>query len=164
VPLEAITAIHLHWQGGTRAIGAARSDGDVRNRDLTPDAITAFMVGMRSKVMTVHDAARHQRIPRRTRHSAILPGVALTQLWSSRRYRRHRLDGDCGVRRAPQACSARSTRRSSPALTNDGVKWRSCARSAHGPVNVFTLLIAEAGILAASGVLAGIVQSPATAC
>ena len=28
VPLEAITAIHLDWQGGTRAIGAARSDGD----------------------------------------------------------------------------------------------------------------------------------------
>ena len=153
VPLEAITAIHLDWQGGTRAIGAARSDGDVRNRDLTPDAITAFMVGMRSKVMTF----TMQRAINEYRGEpllAILPGVALTQLWSLVGIADTALmviaafvvfAGLLGMLTAILT-SLNERRREMAILRSVGAR----------PRHVFTLLIAEAGILAASGVLAGI--------
>jgi putative ABC transport system permease protein len=153
VPLEAITAIHLDWQGGTRAIGASRSETDIRSRDLTPDAITAFMVGMRSKVMTF----TMQRAINEYRGEpllAILPGVALTQLWSLVGIADTALmviaafvvfAGLLGMLTAILT-SLNERRREMAILRSVGAR----------PQHVFTLLIAEAGILAASGVLAGI--------
>ena len=53
VGLEAITAIHVDWQSGVHAPPGARIGAEeARQRDLTPDSITAFMIGMRSKVLT----------------------------------------------------------------------------------------------------------------
>lgn len=153
VPLEAITAIHLDWQGGTRAIGAPRSETDIRSRDLTPDAITAFMVGMRSKVMTF----TMQRAINEYRGEpllAILPGVALTQLWSLVGIADTALmviaafvvlAGLLGMLTAILT-SLNERRREMAILRSVGAR----------PRHVFTLLVAEAGILAASGVLAGI--------
>ncbi len=81
VSLEAITAIHIDWQSGMQAPPGYRvSADDARRHDLTPDTITAFLVGMRSRVMTFTmqraiDDYRQEPL------LAILPGVALSQLW-----------------------------------------------------------------------------------
>ncbi len=52
--LEAISAMHADWQGGMQAPRPFRLRPEqVRTRDLTPDGVTAFFVGMRSRVMTL---------------------------------------------------------------------------------------------------------------
>lgn len=81
VSLASITAIHLDWRGGGQAPERFRlTAAQVRQRDLTPETVSAFLVGMRSKVMTF----TMQRAINGYREEALLavmPGVALTQLW-----------------------------------------------------------------------------------
>ena len=82
VSLQAITAIHLDWQSGMQALPGARvSAEEARHRDLTPDSITAFILGMKSKVM-VFVMQRAINEYREEPLLAIIPGVALQQLWS----------------------------------------------------------------------------------
>ena len=81
VSLEAITAIHIDWQSGMQAPPGYRvSAAEAHHRDLTPDTITAFLVGMRSRVMTF-TMQRAINDYRQEPLLAILPGVALSQLW-----------------------------------------------------------------------------------
>ena len=81
VSLEAIEAIHVDWQSGAQIPGQTVSADDVRNMDLTPGAITAAFVGLKSKLSTfklqrgINEYAAEPL-------SAILPGAALQQLWS----------------------------------------------------------------------------------
>lgn len=78
--LEAIEAIHIDWQGGAPVPGLAISAQQARHRDLTPRAITAALIGLKSKIATfrvqryVNDFAEEPL-------TAILPGVALSELW-----------------------------------------------------------------------------------
>jgi putative ABC transport system permease protein len=68
VSLQGIEAVHL------------KTLNDKEPHDLTPTSITAFMVGLTSKMATFHvqrDINNYQPEPL----SAILPGVALSQLW-----------------------------------------------------------------------------------
>ena len=82
VSLQAITAIHLDWQSGMQALPGARvSAEEARHRDLTPDSVTAFILGMKSKV-TVFVMQRAINEYREEPLLAIIPGVALQQLWS----------------------------------------------------------------------------------
>jgi putative ABC transport system permease protein len=80
VSLQAIEAIHAGWQGGAPLPGLAVSAEQARERDLAPQAITAALVGLKSKIATfqvqrfVNEFAAEPL-------SAILPGVALSQLW-----------------------------------------------------------------------------------
>ncbi len=78
VSLEAIEAIHLGWRGGMPA-GEVSAD-EARHHDLTPKTITAFLIGLnsRARVFQVQRAVNNYR---REPLSAILPGVALDQLW-----------------------------------------------------------------------------------
>lgn len=80
VSLEGITAIHVDWQNGVKIPGHSQTPEQVAQLDLTPDSITAFMVGLKSKMATF----RLQRQINNYRGEpllAILPGVTLTQLW-----------------------------------------------------------------------------------
>jgi putative ABC transport system permease protein len=82
VTLEGISAMHLDWRSGMQATGRFRiSPEAARTRDLTPDSITAFLVGMRSKVMsfTMQRAINEYRAEALT---AVIPGVVLEQMWS----------------------------------------------------------------------------------
>jgi putative ABC transport system permease protein len=82
VKLEAISAIHLDWRGGAEVGNALRtSAADARTRDLTPDGVTAFLVGMRTRVraLTMERAINQYTDEALT---AVIPGVALDQLWS----------------------------------------------------------------------------------
>lgn len=82
VSLEAIEAIHLGWESGTRlGRGPQVSADDVRKLELQPKQITAFLVGLKSRAA----ALRYQRVVNTYPEEpllAIIPGVALTQLWS----------------------------------------------------------------------------------
>lgn len=80
VGLEAIEAIHVDWQSGARQPGEAVSADDVRNLDLKPKAITAAMLGLKSRLATFRLQRAISEYPREPL-SAIIPGVALQELW-----------------------------------------------------------------------------------
>lgn len=82
VSLEAIEAIHVGWQQGVQIPGASPSADQLATADLQPASITAFMVGLKSKLTTfrlqreINEYAQEPLL-------AILPGVTLTELWQS---------------------------------------------------------------------------------
>ena len=81
VSLEAIEAIHVDWQHGIPTAGERITADDVRKMDLAPKAVTAALVGLKSRLSTF----RMQRAINEYREeplSAIIPGVALQELWS----------------------------------------------------------------------------------
>src|SRR5262249_20842281 len=80
VRLEAIEAIPADWQSGRGIPGQSVSAADARKMDLTPKAITAALIGLKSKLA----AFRLQRAINEYRQEpllAILPGAALQELW-----------------------------------------------------------------------------------
>ncbi|MDX1678188.1 ABC transporter permease [Arsukibacterium sp.] len=80
VSLEGIEAIHLDWQQGAPVPGRKISAEQALQQDLTPKAITAFMVGLESRMATFV-VQRQINEFRGEALSAILPGVALAELW-----------------------------------------------------------------------------------
>jgi putative ABC transport system permease protein len=80
VPLQGIEAIHKDWIGGRQVPGLNISAEEALEKDLTPKAITAFMVGLKSKIATFR-VQREINDYRKEPLLAILPGVALQQLW-----------------------------------------------------------------------------------
>jgi putative ABC transport system permease protein len=154
VSLEAITAIHIDWQSGLQAPERFRVNAEqARTHDLTPDSITAFLVGMRSKVMTF-TMQRAINDYRQEPLLAILPGVALSQLWDLVGIADTALmivatfvvlAGLLGMVTAILT-SLNERRREMAILRSVGAR----------PHHVFTLMIAEAGLLAAVGCLGGV--------
>lgn len=80
VSLEAIEAIHVDWRGGAPLPGVTISAEQARKMNLTPKAITAALVGLKSKIVTFRVQRAINEYPQEPL-SAVLPGVALTQLW-----------------------------------------------------------------------------------
>ena len=81
VSLAGIEAIHIDWRSGAPAPGL-RIDADrVRQMSLQPKAITAFLVGLKSRFSTF-TVQRSINQYRAEPLLAILPGVALQELWS----------------------------------------------------------------------------------
>lgn len=82
ISLGGMEAIHVDWHNGVPAQGKGRISADqARNMDLTPQAITAFMLGLNNKISTFalqRDINEFRGEPM----LAILPGVALQELWS----------------------------------------------------------------------------------
>ena len=78
VSLEAITAIHVDWSSGARA--GRTPEAAIRAMDLTPDQVTAVLVGLDSRV-AVFRTARAINEYRQEPLLAVLPGVALQELW-----------------------------------------------------------------------------------
>ena len=80
VSLDGITAIHVDWKRGARVPGMVIDADAVRKMDLTPRSITAFMVGLNSR-LSAFSALREINNFRGEPLLAILPGVALQELW-----------------------------------------------------------------------------------
>ena len=80
VSLEAIEAIHVDWQSGAPIPGLSVSAEQARHADLTPKAITAALVGLKSKIATFK-VQRYVNDYTEEPLTAILPGVALSELW-----------------------------------------------------------------------------------
>jgi len=82
INLAGMEALHIDWQNGMPARGAARIDAEeARQMDLQPKQITAFMLGLNSKIATF-TLQREINQFRGEPLLAILPGVALQELWS----------------------------------------------------------------------------------
>lgn len=79
VSLQGIEAIHMNWQNGVKVPNApAQSAAALSN--LQPSSITAFMLGLKSRMATftlqraINEYSKEPIV-------AILPGVALSELW-----------------------------------------------------------------------------------
>ena len=82
ISLEGMEALHVDWQQGMPARGAGQVSAEqARQLDLTPTAITAFMLGLERRIDTftlqrkINEFSGEPLL-------AILPGVALQELWS----------------------------------------------------------------------------------
>ena len=80
ISLPAMEAIHLDWQGGAPLPGLAIPAEYVRKFDLTPKEITAVLVGLHSRA-AVFKVQRQINTYAGEPLLAVLPGVALDQLW-----------------------------------------------------------------------------------
>jgi len=80
VSLEAIEAIHVDWQQGVPLPGQTVSAEQARHLDLQPKLITAFLVGLKSRIETFQLQRAINEYPDEPL-LAILPGVALAELW-----------------------------------------------------------------------------------
>ena len=80
VSLEAIEAIHVDWQGGGAIPGQVTPPDVIRQMTLEPQAITAALIGTQSRLQVfalqraINNYAQEPLL-------AILPGVALQELW-----------------------------------------------------------------------------------
>ncbi|WP_028629216.1 ABC transporter permease [Metapseudomonas resinovorans] len=82
ISLAGMEALHVDWQNGVPARGAGKVNANqARAMDLQPKAITAFMLGLNSKIATFA-LQRQINEYRGEPLLAILPGVALQELWS----------------------------------------------------------------------------------
>ncbi|MEL6293319.1 MAG: ABC transporter permease [Pseudomonadota bacterium] len=79
VSLEAIEAIHIDWKGGGRSQNTISAE-EVRQMDLQPQAITAALVGVNSRLQIFGLQRWVNQYPEEPL-LAILPGVALGELW-----------------------------------------------------------------------------------
>lgn len=81
VSLEAIEAIHVDWQGGAQIPGQATPPDRIRAMDLQPSAITAALIGVQSPLQTFALQRAINEYPEEPL-LAVLPGVALQELWA----------------------------------------------------------------------------------
>ena len=81
VSLAAIEAIHVGWNNGTPTPLSRLSTPDkLRTQALTPESITAILVGATSRIGTLklqRDLNTYEAEPLQ----AVIPGIALSQLW-----------------------------------------------------------------------------------
>ncbi len=168
VGLDAITGIHENWQGGAHSTAEqSRHPHDGDDPEGEPDdeaarppivGITAFLIGMRSKdgVLQMQRALNEYRGEPLT---AVIPGVALQQLWQIVGVADRALfvvaafvvlAGLIGMLTSILT-SLRERRREMAILRSVGAR----------PLHVFALLLLEAGLLALAGVALGIAAAHA---
>lgn len=151
IGLEGISAIHRGWDSGTRATGAQGAP-PASAAAPAPAAITAFLVGMKSKTATLQ-MQRALNEYRGEPLTAIMPGVVLTQLWQLVGVADTALlvvaacvvvAGLVGMLTA-LLTSLQERRREMAILRSVGAR----------PAHVFSLLVLESALLAAAGVALG---------
>jgi putative ABC transport system permease protein len=154
VGLDAIEAIHVDWQSGIPQPGQTVSADEVRQMDLSPTAITAALVGLKSKLATF----KLQRMINEYRAeplSAIIPGAALQELWG--------LVGTAETALAVVSAMVVATAllgMVTMILTTLNERRREMAilRSVGArPTTILGLLATEAGLLTLAGVILGVV-------
>jgi putative ABC transport system permease protein len=80
VSLEALEAIHLEWVGGVPMPGLRIAPEEARKFDLTPKQVTAALIGLKNRA-AAFAVQRHVADFRGEPLMAVLPGVALDELW-----------------------------------------------------------------------------------
>ncbi|MFZ5958168.1 ABC transporter permease [Pseudomonas knackmussii] len=154
ISLAGMEALHVDWKNGVPARGDGRISADqARAMNLQPTAITAFLLGLKSKVATF---ALQRQINEYDGEPllAILPGVALQELWGLMGTAEKALfvvslfvvlTGLIGMLTAILT-SLNERRREMAILRSVGAR----------PWHVFSLLVAEAFALALAGVALGL--------
>jgi putative ABC transport system permease protein len=153
VSLEAIEAIHVDWQGGGRTPGRATPEEEIRRMELTPEAVTAAMIGVDSRLRVLQLQRWINEYPEEPL-LAILPGVALQELWQIVGVAETALIGvSAMVVVTARVCmlamilSGLNERRREIAIFR--------AKGAR-PATILGLLVLEAALMAATGALFGI--------
>jgi putative ABC transport system permease protein len=153
VTLAGLEAIHIDWQSGMRAPGAAVSAEEARRRDLTPRSITAFLIGLDSRTAVFH-VQRFVNDYRKEPLLAILPGVVLQELWDAIGVAEQALlavsalvalVGLCGMVTA-LLTGLNERRREMAVLRSVGAR----------PRHVLALIVGEAAALATAGIALGV--------
>ncbi len=153
VLLEGMEAIHIDWQEGAPIPGRSISAERVAEMDLAPKAITAVLVGLNSR-MAVFGVQRWVNEYRQEPLSAILPGVALQELWDLIGVAEKALlavsgfvvaIGLCGMLLALMT-SLNERRREMAILRSVGAR----------PLHVFALIAGESVMLTAAGIIGGV--------
>jgi putative ABC transport system permease protein len=153
VLLEGIEAIHIDWKEGAPIPGMSISPDKVLTMDLTPRAITAFFVGLKSRIAAfgvqrfVNDYPQEPLL-------AILPGVALQELWDLIGVAEKALLAVSGLvvvvglsgMLIALMTSLNERRREMAILRSVGAR----------PVHVFSLIVGESAMLTFLGVIAGV--------
>ncbi len=80
ISLQGIEAIHIDWQQGVKMPGSNITTDQLESIKLQPKTITAFMLGLHSRMATFRVQRDINNYPKEPL-SAILPGVALSELW-----------------------------------------------------------------------------------
>jgi putative ABC transport system permease protein len=80
ISVQAIEAIHVDWKTGVQRPGQATPADVIRQMELEPQAITAALVGVKSR-LRVFGLQRSINEYTQEPLLAILPGVALQELW-----------------------------------------------------------------------------------
>ena len=80
VSLEAIEAIHVDWESGAQKPGEPTPVEVIREMDLAPKAVTAVMLGAESRLQIFALQRAINEYPEEPL-LAVLPGVALQELW-----------------------------------------------------------------------------------
>jgi putative ABC transport system permease protein len=81
VSLQAIEALHVDWIAGAKLPGMAVSAEAAAQQDLTPKSVTAVLLGLKNRA-AVFSVQREVAAFRDEPLLAILPGVALDELWT----------------------------------------------------------------------------------
>ena len=154
VSLQGLEALHVDWRQGMPARGAAQISAEqARQQELTPKSITAMLLGLDSRVATFAVQRDINRFPDEPL-MAVLPGVALQELWSLLGVAEKALfivsifvvlTGLVGMLTAILA-SLNERRREMAILRSVGAR----------PWHIFSLLLLEAFSLALVGVLLGL--------
>ncbi|WP_300377063.1 FtsX-like permease family protein [Henriciella sp.] len=155
IPLEGMTAIHVGWETGTRSPMADTITEDmIRDFDLTPRTITAVFVGLerRGSILSTQRALN-------TRQGepllAIIPGVALGELWQVTGVVERAL---IAVSIFVIAVGLVSVLTSILTSLNERRREMAILRATGArPGHIFTLMVAEAGLLGLVGSLSGLV-------
>lgn len=153
VSLEAIEAIHVDWQSGAQIPGQTTPVDVIRTMDLTPTAITAALVGVDSRLQIFGLQRWINEYPEESL-LAILPGVALGELWQIVGVAETALLGvsvmvvvTALLGMMAMIFSSLNERRREMAI------WRAMGAR---PATILGLLVLEAILMAASGALLGV--------
>ncbi len=154
ISLQGMEALHVDWQQGMPARGAASVSAEqAREMDLTPKAITAVLLGLTSRISTFAVQREINQFGDEPLQ-AILPGVALQELWSLLGIAEKALfivslfvvlTGLVGMLTAILS-SLNERRREMAILRSVGAR----------PRHVFSLLLLEAASLAFAGIMIGL--------
>ena len=152
VSLEAIEAIHVDWQGGALNPGRTTPVDAIRQMDLTPTAITAALIGVESR-MQIFGLQRWINDYPEEPLLAVLPGVALQELWQIVGVAETALVAVSAMvvvtallGMMAMIFSSLNERRREMAI------WRAMGAS---PVTILGLLVLEAALMAAVGAVLG---------
>ena len=152
VSVEGYTAMHVDWRAGVPVPGVKITAEEARAMDLTPKTITAFLVGLDSKV-AIFGVQRRINEYREEPLLAIIPGVALQELWDLMSVAENVLrvvsamvvaTGLLGMLTVILS-SLEARRREMAVLRSVGAR----------PLHVFALFMSEAGVLALLGAATG---------
>lgn len=152
VSLEAIEAIHVGWESGAR-LGPTPNADEIKAREFQPKQITAMLVGLKSRIQTFALQRQINTYPKEPL-SAIMPGVALHELWGMMSVAEQALMAVSGFvvvagllgMLSSLLTSLQERRREMAILRAMGAR----------PRHVFSLLISEASLLTFAGIFVGV--------